>query len=90
MKHIVANAAVKEVQSEMILGLGSGSTAALMIRSLAEEIRSGKLKNITGVATSFQSEVLAMELNIPLIELASVSQIDLAIDGAVRLIHGFN
>jgi len=82
MKHIVANAAVKEVKSEMILGLGSGSTAALMIRSLADEIRSGKLKNITGVATSFQSEVLAMELNIPLIDLASVSQIDLAIDGA--------
>ena len=66
----------------MILGLGSGSTAALMIRSLADEIRSGKLQNIRGVATSFQSEVLALELDIPLIDLASVSQIDLAIDGA--------
>jgi len=89
MKHIVANAAVKEVENEMILGLGSGSTAALMIRSLADEIRSGKLKNITGVATSFQSEVLAMELNIPLIDLASVSQIDLAIDGADEVDPGF-
>ena len=66
----------------MILGLGSGSTAALMIKSLAKEIRSGKLQNIRGVATSFQSEVLALELDIPLIDLASVSQIDLAIDGA--------
>ena len=89
MKHIVANAAVKEVESEMIVGLGSGSTAALMIRSLADEIRSGKLKNIKGVATSFQSEVLAMELNIPLIDLASVSQIDLAIDGADEVDPGF-
>ena len=82
MKQIVADAAVKEVKSDMILGLGSGSTAALMIKSLAREIRSGKLQNIRGVATSFQSEVLALELDIPLIDLASVSQIDLAIDGA--------
>ena len=82
MKQIVAEAAIKEVKSDMIIGLGSGSTAALMIKSLAEEMSSGKLKNIRGVATSFQSEVLALELDIPLIDLASVSQIDLAIDGA--------
>ena len=82
MKKIVAEAAIKEVESGMILGLGSGSTAALMIKSLANEIHLGKLKNIRGVATSFQSEVLALELDIPLIDLASVSQIDLAIDGA--------
>ena len=82
MKQIVADAAIKEVRSDMILGLGSGSTAALMIKSLANEIHSGKLKNIRGVATSFQSEVLALDLDIPLIDLASVSQIDLAIDGA--------
>ena len=82
MKQIVAEAAIKEVKSDMIIGLGSGSTAALMIKSLADVIRSGKLKNIRGVATSFQSEVLALELDIPLIDLASVSQIDLAIDGA--------
>ena len=82
MKKIVADAAIKEVKSDMILGLGSGSTAALMIKSLADEIRSGKLKNITGVATSFQSEVLALQLDIPLIDFTSASQIDLAIDGA--------
>ena len=82
MKQIVADAEIKELKSDMILGLGSGSTAALMIKSLADEIRSGKLKNIKGVATSFQSEVLALQLDIPLIDLASVSQIDLAIDGA--------
>jgi len=50
---------------------------------------SGKLQNIRGVATSFQSEVLALELNIPLIDLASVSQIDLAIDGADEVDTGF-
>ena len=89
MKKIVADAAIKEVQSGMTLGLGSGSTAALMIKSLADEIQSGKLKNIKGVATSFQSEVLALELGIPLIDLASVSEIDLAIDGADEVDPGF-
>ena len=82
MKQLVADAAVQEIDAGMIVGLGSGSTAALMIKSLAEEIRSGKLKNIRGVPTSFQSEVLALELNIPLIDLTSVPKIDIAIDGA--------
>ena len=53
-----------------------------MIKTLANKIKAGELKNIRGVPTSFQSEVLALELGIPLIDLASVSQIDLAIDGA--------
>ena len=39
MKKIVANAAIKEVKSDMIIGLGSGSTAALMIKSLARRSR---------------------------------------------------
>jgi len=89
MKQVVADAAIREVKSDMILGLGSGSTAALMIKSLADEMRSGELQNIRGVATSFQSEVLALELDIPLIDLASVSQIDLAIDGADEVDPGF-
>jgi len=82
MKQAVAEAAVNEITSNMIVGLGSGSTAAIMIKTLANKIKSGELKEIKGVPTSFQSEVLALELGIPLIDLASVSQIDLAIDGA--------
>ena len=82
MKTAVAEAAIKEVKDGMILGLGSGSTAALMIKSLSEHIKSGNLRNIIGVPTSFQSEVLALELGIDLIDLTSVSKIDLAIDGA--------
>ena len=82
MKKAVADAAVNEIESGMVVGLGSGSTAALMIESLAKAINTNKLKNIRGVPTSFQSEVLAMELGIPLIDLTSVEKIDLAIDGA--------
>ena len=82
MKTAVAHAAIEDVKDGMILGLGSGSTAALMIKSLSDNIKSGKLKNIKGVPTSFQSEVLAQELGIELIDLSSVGKIDLAIDGA--------
>ena len=82
MKKAVAEVAVNEIESGMVVGLGSGSTAALMIKSLANAINTNKLKNIKGVPTSFQSEVLALELGIPLIDLASVEKIDLAIDGA--------
>ena len=82
MKKAVAEAAVNEVTSNMIVGLGSGSTAAIMIKTLANKIKIGELKEIRGVPTSFQSEVLALELGIPLIDLVSVDHIDLAIDGA--------
>jgi len=82
MKKAVAEAAVNEVTSNMIVGLGSGSTAAIMIKTLANKIKAGELKNVRGVTTSFQSEVLALELGIPLIDLVSVAHIDLAIDGA--------
>ena len=82
MKQAVAQAAVEQIQNGMILGLGSGSTAALMIEALALKIKSGEIKEIVGVTTSFQGEVLATQLGIPLTSLSSVSEIDLAIDGA--------
>ncbi len=82
MKQAVALAAVDQIENGMILGLGSGSTAALMIEALAMKIKSGETKDVVGVTTSFQGEVLASELGIPLKSLSSVSEIDLAIDGA--------
>ena len=82
MKKAVAQAAVDQIQNGMILGLGSGSTAALMIEALALKIKSREIKDVVGVTTSFQGEVLASELGIPLKSLSSVSEIDLAIDGA--------
>ena len=82
MKQAVAHAAVDQIQNGMILGLGSGSTAALMIEALGMKIKAGEIKDVVGVTTSFQGEVLASELGIPLKSLSSVSEIDLAIDGA--------
>ena len=82
MKQAVADAAVEQIKDGMVLGLGSGSTAALMIKALGAKLANGELKDIVGVTTSFQGEVLAAELNIPLLSLNAVDRIDLAIDGA--------
>jgi ribose 5-phosphate isomerase A len=82
MKQAVAAAATEQIESGMIVGLGSGSTAALMIQALGAKLKSGELRDITGVTTSFQGEVLAAELGIPLQSLNAVDRIDLAIDGA--------
>jgi ribose 5-phosphate isomerase A len=82
MKQAVAEAAVEQIQDGMVLGLGSGSTVALMIRALGAKLQQGELKDIVGVTTSFQGEVLAAELGIPLRSLNAIERIDLAIDGA--------
>ena len=82
MKQAVAAAAVEQIKDGMVLGLGSGSTAALMIQALGAKLASGQLRDIVGVTTSFQGEVMAAELGIPLRNLTAVDRIDLAIDGA--------
>ena len=82
MKQAVAAAATEQIQSGMVVGLGSGSTAALMIQALGAKLRSGELTDVVGVTTSFQGEVLAAELGIPLKSLNAIERIDLAIDGA--------
>ncbi len=89
MKQAVARAAVDQIHDGMVLGLGSGSTAALMIEALAKKLSSGGLSDIVGVTTSFQGEVLASELGIPLRSLSAVDHIDLAIDGADEVDSAF-
>jgi ribose 5-phosphate isomerase A len=82
MKQAVAQAAVEQIRDGMVVGLGSGSTAALMIQALGAKLQRGELHDIVGVTTSFQGEVLAAELGIPLRSLNAIERIDLAIDGA--------
>jgi ribose 5-phosphate isomerase A len=82
MKQAVATAATEQIRSDMVVGLGSGSTAALMIQALGAKLNSGELTDVVGVTTSFQGEVLAAELGIPLKSLNAIERIDLAIDGA--------
>ncbi|TAD80378.1 MAG: ribose-5-phosphate isomerase RpiA [Oscillatoriales cyanobacterium] len=82
MKQQVARAAVAQVKSGTVVGLGSGSTAAFAIQYLGERLQSGELSNIIGVPTSFQSEVLAKQYGIPLATPNDVDRIHVAIDGA--------
>lgn len=82
MKEMVATQAAGRIESGMVLGLGSGSTAALMIEELGRRWQAGEITGIKGVPTSFQSSVLAQEYGIPLITLNELDHIDLAIDGA--------
>ncbi|HQR80678.1 MAG TPA: ribose-5-phosphate isomerase RpiA [Actinomycetota bacterium] len=82
MKRQVAQAAAQRVESGMVLGLGSGSTAAVFIELLGQRWRSGELTGIQGVPTSFQAAVLAQEFGIPQITLNEIDRIDLAVDGA--------
>lgn len=82
MKAEVARVAAQQVESGMILGLGSGSTAAILIEELGKRWQSGDLTEIKGVPTSFQASVLAQQYGIPLITLNEIDHMDLAIDGA--------
>ncbi|MCP6762699.1 MAG: ribose-5-phosphate isomerase RpiA [Fischerella sp. CENA71] len=82
MKQQVGKAAADLVKSGSIVGLGTGSTTAYAIQYIGERLKSGDIKDIVGVPTSFQAEVLAKEYGIPLTTLDAIDHIDIAIDGA--------
>ena len=82
MKQEVGRAAAARVKSDSVVGLGSGSTAAYAIEYIGDRLAKGEIKNVVGVPTSFQSEVLAKKFNIPLVTLDAIDRIDVAIDGA--------
>ncbi|MEM9523665.1 MAG: ribose-5-phosphate isomerase A, partial [Pseudomonadota bacterium] len=80
-KYSTAKRAVEYVRDGMRVGLGTGSTAAWMVRCLGDRVRQEGLK-ITGVATSRRTEKLARELGVPVSSLDEVGWLDLTIDGA--------
>ncbi len=82
MKQQVGIAAANRVKSDSTVGLGTGSTTAYAIQHLGDRLKSGDLKNIKGIPTSFQASVLAKQYGIPLTTLDEVTTIDIAIDGA--------
>lgn len=82
MKQEVGRAAASRVQSGSIVGLGTGSTTAFAIQFLGERLKSGELKDIKGIPTSFQASVLAKQYGIPLTTLDEIDTIHIAIDGA--------
>jgi ribose 5-phosphate isomerase A len=93
-KEIAARSAVSRVQSGMVVGLGTGSTALIAVRLLAERIQREGLR-VVGIPTSLATERAANELQIPLATLEAHPEIDLAFDGAdqvdaeLRCIKGY-
>jgi ribose 5-phosphate isomerase A len=90
MKQEVGRAAAAQVESNTVVGLGTGSTTAFAIQFLGDRLASGELQNIKGVPTSFQASVLAKKYGIPLTTLDEVDRIDIAIDGADEVDPKFN
>jgi ribose 5-phosphate isomerase A len=80
-KRAAATAAATLVQNEMVVGLGTGTTAAFLLAALAARIHDGRLR-ITGVPTSHRTAAEAVRLGIPLTDLTADIRVDLAIDGA--------
>ena len=78
-KKLAAFKAAGEIQDNMILGLGTGSTVYHLIVKLAERVRGGL--SIHAAATSARTEELAAHYGIPLIPFHGAQQIHLAIDG---------
>ncbi|GAB7056603.1 MULTISPECIES: ribose-5-phosphate isomerase RpiA [Paenibacillus] len=92
LKKLAAEKAVETLESGMIVGLGTGSTAYWAIKRIAERVWEGL--DIKGVPSSERSEQFAAEWEIPLIGIEEIDRIDVTIDGAdeidpfLRLIKG--
>ena len=69
------------VRSGMVVGLGSGTTSALVVRRIGELLRSGELSGVRGIPTSEETGRIAREVGIPILGLDEARP-DLTIDGA--------
>ena len=85
-KRAAAARAVAEVEDDMVLGLGSGSTAAFAVGAVAARIVAG----LRGVAipSSETTADLARQLGVPLTDFAKHRRIDVTIDGADQVERG--
>ena len=80
-KFVAAKRAVDFVEDGMRVGLGTGSTAAWMVRRLGERVQQEGLR-IKAVPTSTRTAQLARELGIEVVSLDQAGWLDLTIDGA--------
>ncbi|MFN8473198.1 MAG: ribose-5-phosphate isomerase RpiA [Anaerolineae bacterium] len=82
LKQQAAERAADMVESGMVVGLGTGSTAIFAVRRIGALLHEGTLRDIIAVATSRATEDAARELNIPLMPDAMPHDVDITIDGA--------
>lgn len=80
LKEAAAEAAAQRLEDGMIVGLGSGSTAALAVAAIGKRVKGGL--RITGIPTSEKTEEQAKSLGIALATFKDYAKLDVAIDGA--------
>jgi ribose 5-phosphate isomerase A len=81
--------ALKLVDSGMVLGLGTGSTALAFVGLLAERLKTEKL-DLTCIATSEQTREFAEKNGIKIADFNAITDVDLTIDGADEIDHHLN
>jgi ribose 5-phosphate isomerase A len=89
-KQAAGELAATWVESGMVVGLGTGSTAVHAIRAIGARIESGELREVLGIPTSRASEAEAIVRNVPLTSLAEHPVVDLTIDGADEVDPAFD
>ena len=80
LKRAAALRAIEEVADGMVVGLGTGSTAAFVVEGLGARVARG-LK-VVGIPTSERTAAQARRLGIPIATFAEYQRLDLTIDGA--------
>ena len=86
-KQAAGEAAARLVETGMVVGLGTGSTAAFFVSALARRISLDRLQ-IAGIPTSEETAAQARDLKIPLATFGEHTEIDLTVDGADEIEQG--
>jgi len=81
-KQMAAERGASLVESGMVLGLGSGSTATLAVQAIGRRLREGSLRDVIGVPSSSAIAAVARESGVPLTTLEEHPVLDLDLDGA--------
>lgn len=79
-KNAAGKAAADFIRPGMLIGLGTGSTAFFFMKHLGEKCKHGLI--VKAIATSQESEDVARECGIPLIDSNTVISLDIIVDGA--------
>lgn len=87
-KKAAGQAAAELIREGMLVGLGTGSTAAFFIESLGKRCQAG-LK-ISAIATSQQSARQAELLGISMLDPEIIASLDITVDGADEIDHDKN
>lgn len=84
-----AKEALKFIDNEIILGIGSGTTVEIFLELLGKKIRDEQIK-VYGIPTSYQSHIAAVKNGITVVDLFQYPEPDVCVDGADQIDYNFN